>query len=106
MISLHQRFDVEAVMRDIEVKRATYFPGVPTMWIAIAALPDLDKRDFSSLTCHGPTDLMISNFVASYTNEELNWGMASALGVILLIATLLLYFVFNKLVGVDRIKMG
>jgi long-chain acyl-CoA synthetase len=36
-------------MRDIEVKRATIFPGVPTMWIAIAALPDLDKRDFSSL---------------------------------------------------------
>ena len=39
LISLHQRFDVEAVMRDIEVKRATYFPGVPTMWIAIAACP-------------------------------------------------------------------
>ncbi len=49
LISLHQRFDVEAVMRDIEVKRATMFPGVPTMWIAIAALPDLDKRDLSSL---------------------------------------------------------
>ena len=27
LISLHQRFDVEAVMRDIEVKRATAFPG-------------------------------------------------------------------------------
>src|SRR6202171_5782011 len=36
LISLHQRFDVEAVIRDIEVKRATDFPGVPTMWIAIA----------------------------------------------------------------------
>src|SRR5437764_2753196 len=36
LISLHQRFDVEAVMRDIEVRRATAFPGVPTMWIAIA----------------------------------------------------------------------
>ena len=36
LISLHQRFDVEAVMRDIEVKRATAFPGVPTMWIALA----------------------------------------------------------------------
>ena len=36
-------------MRDIEVKRATAFPGVPTMWIAIASLPDLDKRDLSSL---------------------------------------------------------
>jgi len=53
LISLHQRFDVEAVMRDIEVKRATAFPGVPTMWIAIAALPDLDKRDLSSLVSVG-----------------------------------------------------
>ncbi len=49
LISLHQRFEVEAVMRDIEVKRATFFPGVPTMWIAIASLPDLDRRDLSSL---------------------------------------------------------
>ncbi len=49
LISLHQRFDVEAVMRDIEVKRATAFPGVPTMWIAIASLPDLESRDLSSL---------------------------------------------------------
>jgi long-chain acyl-CoA synthetase len=49
LVSLHQRFEVEAVMRDIEVKRATFFPGVPTMWIAIASIPDLDKRDLSSL---------------------------------------------------------
>ncbi|SFQ25484.1 putative spermidine/putrescine transport system permease protein [Bradyrhizobium sp. Ghvi] len=54
----------------------------------------------------GPNDQMISYFVAHYTNEELNWGMASALGAILLTATLLLYYVFNKLVGVDRIKLG
>ncbi|MGY4362893.1 putative spermidine/putrescine transport system permease protein [Bradyrhizobium sp. i1.3.1] len=54
----------------------------------------------------GPNDQMISYFVAHYTNEELNWGMASALGAILLVATLLLYYVFNKLVGIDRIKMG
>ena len=53
LISLHQRFDVDAVMRDIEVKRATAFPGVPTMWIAIANLPDLDKRDLSSLAVAG-----------------------------------------------------
>ncbi|WP_245311641.1 ABC transporter permease [Bradyrhizobium pachyrhizi] len=54
----------------------------------------------------GANDQMVGYFVAHYTNEELNWGMASALGVILLTATLLLYYVFNKLVGVDRIKMG
>src|SRR5256884_5953290 len=53
LISLHQRFDVEAVMRDIEVKRATAFPGVPTMWIAIASLPGLESRDLSSLVSCG-----------------------------------------------------
>ena len=46
---LRMRFDVETVLRDIEVKRATVFPGVPTMWIAIANLPDVASRDFSSL---------------------------------------------------------
>ncbi|MEY9981521.1 putative spermidine/putrescine transport system permease protein [Bradyrhizobium yuanmingense] len=54
----------------------------------------------------GANDQMISYFVAYYTNEDLNWGMASALGTILLIATLALYYVYNKLVGVDRLKMG
>ena len=34
---------------DIEVKKATVFSGVPTMWIALANTPDIDKRDFSSL---------------------------------------------------------
>lgn len=53
----------------------------------------------------GPSDQMISYFVARYTNEDLNWGMASALGTILLTATLLLYFGCNKLVGVDRFRM-
>lgn len=54
----------------------------------------------------GPSDQMIAYFIARYTNEELNWGMASALGAILLTATLLLYYVYNKLVGVDQLKMG
>lgn len=54
----------------------------------------------------GPSDQMVSSFVAQYTNDDLNWGMASALGVILLTATLVLYYVFNKLVGVNRLTMG
>ena len=54
----------------------------------------------------GPTDQMVSYFVALYTNRELNWGMASALGAILLAATLILYYVYNKIIGVDRIKLG
>jgi long-chain acyl-CoA synthetase len=46
---LRVRFDVETTLNDIEVRKATVFPGVPTMWIALANVPDIDKRDFSSL---------------------------------------------------------
>jgi long-chain acyl-CoA synthetase len=81
LISLHQRFDVEAVMRDIEVKRATDFPGVPTMWIAIASLPDLDKRDLSSLVSCGsggaPLPVEVARIFERKTNMKLKsgWGM-------------------------------
>jgi len=81
LISLHQRFDVEAVMRDIEVKRATAFPGVPTMWIAIASLPDLDKRDMSSLLYCGsggaPLPVEVARIFERKTNMKLKsgWGM-------------------------------
>jgi long-chain acyl-CoA synthetase len=46
---LRIRFDVETTLNDIEVKKATVFPAVPTMWIALANTPGIDKRDFSSL---------------------------------------------------------
>ena len=45
----------------------------------------------------GAADQMVSYFVAFYTNKTVNWGMASALGSLLLIATLLLYVVYGKL---------
>lgn len=54
----------------------------------------------------GPGDQMISYFVALYTNTELNWGMASALGALLLAMTLILYVVYNRLVGIDKVKLG
>jgi long-chain acyl-CoA synthetase len=48
-ILLRPRFDVETTIRDIEVERATVLLGVPTMWIALASTPGIEKRDFSSL---------------------------------------------------------
>jgi putative spermidine/putrescine transport system permease protein len=54
----------------------------------------------------GINDQMISYFVAFYTNQTVNWGMASALGSVLLIATLLLFAVYARLVGIDRLRLG
>ncbi|WP_201494023.1 ABC transporter permease [Rubrivivax sp. A210] len=46
----------------------------------------------------GPDDQMLSYYVAQYTNVEINWGMACALGALLLTATLLLYGVYRRIV--------
>ena len=54
----------------------------------------------------GPGDQMISNFISVYINRDLNWGLASALGVVLLSVTLGIYFIFLRLVGADKIKLG
>jgi putative spermidine/putrescine transport system permease protein len=47
----------------------------------------------------GARDQMISYFIAFYTNQSLNWGMAAALGVVLLAATLVLMVFYGRLSG-------
>ncbi|HOW49015.1 MAG TPA: ABC transporter permease [Rubrivivax sp.] len=44
----------------------------------------------------GPNDQMISYYIAQYTNVDVNWGMACALGAVLLAATLLLYAAYRR----------
>lgn len=53
-----------------------------------------------------PTDQMVSYFVAFYTNTSINWGMATALGGLLLLATVLLYLIYNRLVGASRLRLS
>ena len=45
----------------------------------------------------GAGDQMISAFIAFYTTETVNWGLASALGAVLLLSTLVLALVYGKL---------
>ncbi|CAH0446518.1 hypothetical protein LMG10661_02591 [Ralstonia syzygii subsp. syzygii] len=44
----------------------------------------------------GPNDQMVSYYVAYFTNVTINWGMACALGALLLAATLVLYGVYGR----------
>ena len=53
----------------------------------------------------GPTDQMLSYYVAQYTNVEVNWGMAAALGSVLLMTTLVLYAVYRKF-GKAELNLG
>ncbi len=54
----------------------------------------------------GAGDVMISQLIASQTNDLLNWGLAGALSAYLVIFTAVFYFIFNRLVGVDRLRFG
>lgn len=47
----------------------------------------------------GGSDQMLSAFVASYTTETGNWGLAAALGLLMLVTTLVLYAVSHRLSG-------
>ena len=49
----------------------------------------------------GTGDQMIAYFVAFYTNSTVNWGLASALGALLLVLSLLLFALYGRLARVD-----
>ena len=53
----------------------------------------------------GADDQMLSYYIARYTNVEVNWGMACALGALLLAATLLLYGVYRR-IGKAELSLG
>jgi len=78
---LRPRFDLEGVLHDIEVNRATSFPGVPTMWVALVNHPGIEKRDLSSLRVvasgGAPLPVEIQQAVQKLTGLPLTngWGM-------------------------------
>ena len=54
----------------------------------------------------GTSGTFISNRIAYHISSSLNWGLAAALATILLIAVLFLYYAYDKIVGIDNVKLG
>ncbi|MGY6536521.1 MAG: ABC transporter permease [Pararhodobacter sp.] len=54
----------------------------------------------------GQSGRMISNEIARHMQQSLNWGLAAALGTMLLVGVLILYWLYNRLVGTDSLKFG
>ena len=54
----------------------------------------------------GTSGIFISNRIAYHISSSLNWGLAAALGVILLGVILIFYYVYDKIVGIDNVKLG
>ena len=54
----------------------------------------------------GSSGQLISNMVAYHMQTSLNWGLAAALGGIMLVGVLALYLLYDRLVGVERLGLG
>ena len=54
----------------------------------------------------GASGTLISNQIAYHMKSTLDWSFASAMGLMLLTGVLVVYWVYNKLVGIDNIKFG
>jgi putative spermidine/putrescine transport system permease protein len=54
----------------------------------------------------GASGQLISNLIADNINKLSNWSLAAALASLLLVAILLLYWLYDRLVGIDNLKLG
>jgi putative spermidine/putrescine transport system permease protein len=54
----------------------------------------------------GKDGRLIGNMVAYHMQRSLNWGLAAAMGSILLFTILVLYWLYDKIIGIDNMKMG
>ena len=54
----------------------------------------------------GQDGQLISNFIAYHMQKSLNWSLAAALGGILLVLVLFLYWLYDRIVGIDNMKLG
>tara|TARA_B110000503_G_scaffold91566_1_gene138215 strand:+ start:3135 stop:4409 length:1275 start_codon:yes stop_codon:yes gene_type:complete len=54
----------------------------------------------------GNKGVFISNRIAYHIFQSMNWGLAAALGTILLAVVLILYWAYDKIVGIDNVKLG
>ena len=54
----------------------------------------------------GSDGQLISNLIAFHMLQSFNWSLAAALATLLLAGVLALYWVYDRLVGIDNLKLG
>ena len=54
----------------------------------------------------GAKGQLISNMIAYHIQTSLNWGLAAAISVVVLVGVFVCYFLFDRWVGIDKLKLG
>ncbi|MHA6265126.1 long-chain-fatty-acid--CoA ligase [Arenibacterium sp. CAU 1754] len=80
-LHIRLRYDPVQAVKEIEEKKINAFGGVPTTWIALLQVPEIEKRDLSSLlyiaSGGAPLPVEVYNRVKQLTGQKLRggWGM-------------------------------
>ena len=54
----------------------------------------------------GAKGTLISNRIAYHMQQSLDWSLATAMAAVLLVAVLIVYWLYNKIVGIDNMRLG
>ena len=54
----------------------------------------------------GSDGQLISNLIAFHMQKSLNWSLAAALAALLLGGVLIIYWLYDRLIGIDNLKLG
>ena len=54
----------------------------------------------------GTKGQLISNMVAYHIQGSLNWGLAAAISIFMLTGVFVLYVIYDRLIGIDKMKLG
>ncbi len=54
----------------------------------------------------GQDGQMISNFIDFHMRKSLNWNLAAGMSLVLLVIVLFLFWIYDRFVGIDNMKLG
>ena len=80
--------------------------GIPFVIITVTATLVGFDHSLTRAAASLGAGTFISNRIAYHISSSLNWGLGAALGAILLVLVLALYLVYDKIVGIDNVKLG
>jgi putative spermidine/putrescine transport system permease protein len=88
--------------------RRVYFPQTVPGVVAGALLVLVSEVGYyiTPALVGGAEDQMLAYFIAFYTNETVNWGLAAALGVVLMVATAILAALYARLAAGRGLGIG
>ncbi len=93
---------------DIVAFRRVYFPQtIPGIGAGAILVFILSIGYYITPALVGGQDgVMISNIIDNHMRSSLNYSLAAALGTVLLVFVLFLYWLYDRIVGIDNMKLG